>query len=343
MGETAKKSAKSKSGKKAAGRTEPELSKDKLLEMYYYLVLTRAVEDRIFSLYRQGKIVGGVYSGYGMEAISVGTAYALDENDIVFPLHRDMGAHLTHGQTLRRVFCQFLGKANGPTKGRDSNMHMGYPGKRIFGQISHLGSMIPVAAGAAYAEKLRGKNICVMTYIGEGGSSIGDFHEGINMAAVMNVGLVMIIENNRFAYSTPTHYQYRCKNLVDRAMGYGIPGILVEEGNDVLAVHKAARQAVQHAHEGKGPTLIEIKTMRIRGHSAHDDHKYVPPEMIEEWKKKDPLEHFERALKSRKILTDKSKEEISEKIKAELDDAVQYAEASPLPMGPEMLNEVFAE
>ncbi|MFC1477784.1 thiamine pyrophosphate-dependent dehydrogenase E1 component subunit alpha [candidate division KSB1 bacterium] len=320
-----------------------DLTNEQLLDLYYYMMLTRATEDRIFTLYRQGKIVGGVYSGFGMEAISVGSAFALEDDDMVFPLHRDMGAHLVRGQTLKRVFCQFLGRANGPTQGKDSNMHMGYPEKRIFGQISHLGSMIPVAAGAAYAEKLRGKNVCAMTYIGEGGSNVGDFHEGINMASVIGAGLVVIIENNQYAYSTPTDYEYHASHLVKRADGYGIPGILIEDGNDVLAVYRAARQAVLYARSGNGTTLIEAITMRIKGHSAHDDHKYVPDEKIQEWMKKDPIERFEKYLKTKKLLNDRKKEEIQEQIAAEIDEAVEYAEASPLPVGPEAGEGVFAE
>jgi len=338
MGETL-----SKPKKTAPGAALPDLKNKDALDLYRYMALTRAVEDRIFALYRQGKIVGGVYSGFGMEAISVGTSFALEKDDIVFPLHRDMGAHIVRGQTPRRIFCQFFGRRNGPTRGTDSNMHMGYPEKRIFGQISHLGSMIPVAVGAGYAEKLKGKNTCVMTYIGEGGSNIGDFHEGMNMAAVLGVGLVMIIENNQFAYSTPANYQYKCKHLADRAKGYGMPGILVEDGNDVLAVYRAARQAVRNAHAGAGPTLIEAITMRIRGHSAHDNHKYVPEEMIKKWQKRDPIERFENYLVSKKVLTGKKREEIRAQVAAEIDEAVAFAEASPYPEGPEAADGVFAQ
>ncbi|MFC1728994.1 thiamine pyrophosphate-dependent dehydrogenase E1 component subunit alpha [candidate division KSB1 bacterium] len=343
MKETAQKTGKPKPGKKAAQILPGDLSDKKMVDLYRYMMLTRETEERIFKLYRQGKIVGGVYSGKGMEAITVGASYALEKDDILFPLHRDMGAQIVHGQTLERIFCQFLGRENGPTHGRDSNMHMGYPEKRIFGNISHLGSMIPVAAGAAYAEKLRGKEVCALTFIGEGGSNIGDFHEGINFASVLDAGLVVVIENNQFAYSTPTHYQYHCKHLADRAAGYGIPGILVEDGNDVLAVYSAVRKAVLHARSGKGPSLIEAVTMRMHGHSAHDDHKYVPDEMLEKWKTKDPIIRFERYLKSKNILTAKKINGIRSKIIAEIDSAVEYAEQSPLPMGPEAAEGVFAE
>ncbi len=342
MAEKTKKSTARKAGGSNNGAFSG-LSNEKLLDLYYYMILTRSTEDRIFSLYRQGKVVGGVYSGRGMEAITVGTAFALGDDDILFPLHRDMGAQLVKGQTLRRIFCQFLGRLNGPTRGTDSNMHMGFPEKRIFGNISHLGSMIPVAVGAAYAEKIRGNNVGAMTYIGDGGSNIGDFHEGLNMAAVLDTGLIIVIENNQYAYSTPTKFQFRANNLVDRAAGYGAKGILVENGNDVLEVYKATHEAVQHARAGKGPTLIEAKTMRVRGHSAHDDHKYVPNEQIEEWVKKDPIEKYEKFLKTKKILNEKKKKEIIDRINKEVEDAVEYAEASPLPKGPEAAEGVFAD
>jgi len=311
------------------------------LNLYYYMRLTREFEMRVVKLYRQGKIVGGAYTGYGQEAISVGSAYALEDGDVLAPLHRDAGAHLVRGQSVRNMMCQYLGRRNGPTRGRDGNIHHGSLPLRIFAMISHLGAMIPVAAGAALAGLMTGQNLVAMTYIGDGGTSTGDFHEGLNFASVHKLPLIVIIENNQYAYSTPTCLQYACEDLVDRAPGYGIRGVKVD-GNDVLEVYQASKEAVNRARSGKGPTLIEAKTLRIRGHSEHDDASYVPGELLELWKQRDPIDRFEKYLRRHRILTDQLKSEVEERILAEIEDAVEYAEKSPFPDGTEVLEGVYA-
>ncbi len=318
------------------------LSKNDLLTMYRIMRLTREFEMRVIRLYRQGKIVGGVYTGTGNEAVSVGSAYALGKNDILAPMHRDLGALFVRGEKARDMMCQYLGRRSGPTRGKDGNMHQGYIELNIIGMISHLGALIPVAVGAALAGMIRGTKQVALTYIGDGGASIGDFHEGLNFAAVYKVPFVQIIENNQYAYSTPTRLQYACKDLADRAAGYGVHGEMVD-GNDVLAVYAVCKRAIERARAGEGPSLIEAKTMRMRGHSEHDDHFYVPKELLEEWRQKDPIERFEKYLAGRGLLPEQIRAEIERQALAEIDEAVEFAESSPLPDGPEALDGVYAE
>jgi pyruvate dehydrogenase E1 component alpha subunit len=311
-------------------------------QLYYYMRLARDFENRIIKLYRQGKIVGGVYTGTGNEATSVGTAFALDRDDILLPMHRDIGAHFAHGQTAQRLMCQYLGRANGPTRGRDGNMHNGDHALGIFSMISHLGTMIPVAAGAALGGRLLGKKTVALNYIGDGGSSIGDFHEGLNFAAVLKLPMILVIENNQFAYSTPVHQQYACKDLADRAKGYGMPGVIVD-GNDILEVYAVTREAVERGRAGKGPTLIESKSMRMRGHSEHDDHFYVPKQLLADWKSKDPIGRFEEVLKKKGFATGNKLEEAQDRVLAEIDEAVRFAEQSPFPAPEEAAEGVYAD
>ena len=318
------------------------LAKNDLLAMYRAMRMTREFEMRLVSLYRQGKIVGGVYTGTGNEAVSVGSASALGKDDILAPMHRDLGALFVRGEKSRDMMCQYLGRRNGPTRGKDGNMHQGYIELNILGMISHLGALIPVAVGASLAGMMQGRKQVAMNYIGDGGSSIGEFHEGLNFAAIYKIPFVLIIENNQFAYSTPTRLQYACKDLVDRAVGYGVHGEMVD-GNDILAVYRVCKRAVERARDGGGPTLIEAKTMRMRGHSEHDDHFYVPKELLEEWRPRDPIMRFEKYLRDHNLLPETIRKEIEREVLAEIDDAVDFAERSPLPKGPEALEGVYAD
>jgi acetoin:2,6-dichlorophenolindophenol oxidoreductase subunit alpha len=328
---------KSKSKKKISF----SLSKDQFLQLYYFMKLTREFEESILKLYRQGKIVGGAYTGNGNEATAVGSAFALEKEDYLFPMHRDMGAHLVKGQSLRNLMLQHLGRANAPSKGRDGTGHYADPSLKIYGNISHLGAMIPMVCGVALASKLRKENTVVMTYIGDGGCNIGDFHESLAMASVMELPLVLIIENNQFAYSTPISKQFIVDKLSKRAVGYGIPGFTID-GTNVEEVYKTCKQAVERARKGDGPTLIESVTMRMHGHSAHDGAEYVPKELLNKWKKKDPVIQFQNLLTKKKILTPKLKEEYEQKISVELDDAVQFAVESPYPQGEDAILGVYA-
>jgi acetoin:2,6-dichlorophenolindophenol oxidoreductase subunit alpha len=317
------------------------LSNPEKLELYYYLRLTRECDNAILRLYKQGKVVGGAYTGYGNEATAVGSAYALEDNDYIFPMHRDLGAHLVKGQTLENIFLQQLGRANSLTRGRDGTGHYADPNLKIYGNVSHLAAMIPMAVGVALAVKMRKENAVVMNYIGDGGSNVGDFHEGLNMAAVMKLPFVLIVENNQFAYSTPNSKQFAAQKLSDRAVGYGIPGHTID-GTNVIKVYETCKEAVDRARRGEGPTLIETITMRLHGHSASDDASYVPPGMIEEWKKKDPIEKLERILLNDRVLNEANKKQMEEKIAAEIEHAIHLAIESPYPRGEDAAEGVYA-
>jgi len=319
-----------------------EIKRDDLRQMYYYLRLTRALEDRITALYRQGRIVGGVYTSHGMEAIAVGYASALERDDIIAPFHRDMGAFLIRGFTTGEILAQYLGKRTGPTKGKDGNVHMGDLKRGVFGFVSHLADNLPVAAGAALAFKIRGESRVVLAGTGDGGTSRGDFHEAMNFAAVRKLPVVFFCNNNQYAYSTPLRLQMAIPNVVDRAKAYGMPGEIVD-GNDVAAVHLAAKRAIASARAGEGPTFLEFKTMRMHGHSEHDPAKYVPRELLEEWKQKDPILKAERLLKELGYGDEASFQEVTERVKSEVEAGVEFAEQSPLPEGPEVLEGVFAD
>jgi TPP-dependent pyruvate/acetoin dehydrogenase alpha subunit len=305
------------------------------------MALTRECDNAILRLYKQGKIVGGAYTSYGNEATAVGSAFALEERDYLFPMHRDLGAHLVKGQSLENIFLQQLARENSLTRGRDGTGHYADPQLRIYGNVSHLAAMIPMAVGVALASKIRKDGAVVMTYIGDGGSNVGDFHEGVNMAAVMKLPFVLIIENNQFAYSTPVSKQYVAQKLSDRAAGYGIPGVTID-GTDVEKVYDVCRAAVERARNGEGPTLIESITMRMHGHSASDDASYVPAGMLEEWGRKDPLVRYERILTNERVLNDGNKRTMEEKISAAIGKAVALAEESPYPPGEDAAEGVFA-
>jgi len=319
-----------------------EIKRDDLLQMYDYLRLTRALEERITALYRQGRIMGGVYTSYGMEAIAVGYASALERGDIIAPFHRDMGAFLIRGFTPGEVLAQYLGKRTGPTKGKDGNVHMGDLKRGVFGFVSHLADNLPVATGAALAFKIRGESRVVFAGTGDGGTSRGDFHEAMNLASVRKLPIVFFCNNNQYAYSTPLSLQMAIPNVVDRAKAYGMPGEIVD-GNDVAEVYLAAKQAIAKARAGEGPTFLEFKTMRMHGHSEHDPAKYVPRELLEEWTKKDPILKAEQQLKQLGYVEEAYFYEVAERVKNEVEAGVEFAEQSPLPEGPEVLEGVFAE
>lgn len=318
------------------------VSKADYLQLYYYLLLTRNLEERVRALYRQGRIVGGVYTSHGMEAISVGYAYALEADDIVAPMHRDMGAYLIRGITPGEVLAQYLGKRTGPTKGKDANVHFGDLNRGAFAFVSHLADNFPLATGAALAFKLRGESRVAIANTGDGGTSRGDFHEAMNFAAVRKLPVVFFCCNNQYAYSTPLNLQMAVPNVADRAKAYGMPAEIID-GNDVAAVYVAAQRVIKHAREGHGPYFLECKTMRMHGHAEHDSAKYVPRELLEEWAKKDPILKAEHALKIMGYADDSMLKEIQERVKKEIDAAVEFAEQSPLPEGAETLEGVYAE
>jgi TPP-dependent pyruvate/acetoin dehydrogenase alpha subunit len=309
------------------------------LEMYFYLRLTRALDERAQVLYRQGKVIGGLFSSLGQEAISIGSAFALEKGDYVGPMIRNSGTVLARGHSARDVMSNYLGKATSPTGGKDNSQHFGDIARTgVVSCISMLGTLVPVMAGMALGARMKGERRVALTYVGDGAASTGDFYEGLVFASVQRLPLVVIIENNQYAYSTPTSKQSLLKDLADKSKAFGIPGY-VGDGNDVLAVHSITRKCVDDAREGRGPQLIEFKTLRMRGHAVHDDASYVPPELFEEWKKKDPIARFERKLK----LSREEKESLEGRLKSTVDDAVEFAETSPVPPGEEAFRGVFED
>src|SRR6202050_79089 len=315
-------------------RESKYLDKQQAIEIYRFMLLNRKMEVALENLYKQGKVVGGVYFGLGQEACSCASAYALDKDDWFAPMIRNQGSLLVRGFAARDTMMQYMAKADSPTRGRDGTSHFGDIEKRnMVSPISMLGDLIPVMAGVALGARLQGRNIAVMTYIGDGGQSTGVTYEGINLAAVQNLGLVLFVESNLWAYSTPSEKQSRGVDLAERAIGYGIPGVIVD-GTDACQVYDAARDAVERAHRGEGPTLIEAKMMRMKGHAIHDAAAYVPKPMFDFWKKRDPIARFENYLvKEKKWLTAKENteliSEVERVIEAERETAVNSAMPTP--------------
>ena len=299
------------------------------------------MEDRLTNLYRQGKVVGGLYGSRGQEAISIGTAFALGPDDVVAPLIRNLGAMLVRGVSPREVFTQYMARGGSPTGGKDCNLHFGDLKRGLISPISMLGALIPVMAGVGLAAKLQHRSYVAMTYIGDGGTSTGDFHEGMNVAAVLGVPLVVVAEHNGYAYSTPTANQMKIKDLAQRAAAYGVPARIVD-GNDVLAVYEASRAMIEAARAGGGPQLLEVKTFRMKGHAEHDDASYVPQELFEQWKAKDPIDRFERHLLGGGFATQDELDAATGRINAELDAEVDFALASPMPPPERALEGVYA-
>jgi len=307
------------------------LTREKHLELYYYMRLNRDLEEQMVRLFRQNKIVGGLYSSFGQEAISVGTAYALGPGDWIAPMIRNIGALLVRGFKPRDILTQHMARYTSPTLGKDGTSHFGeLKSRHVVSPISMLGDLIPVMTGIAMAGRYLGQKIVTMTWIGDGGTSTGVFHEGLNLAAVQKAPLVLIVENNQWAYSTPVERQTPLRDLADRAKAYGIESAIVD-GNDAVAVERTAREAVAHARAGRGPVLIEAKTMRMRGHAQHDAAEYVPKEMLEAWKKRDPLDRYEKFLNEHKLWDAKTKKEIDARIAREIQADVEFAENSPFP------------
>lgn len=321
----------------AQGGKEAELAG----RFLHFMSLMREVEDRIErKLYRQGKIVGGVYVGRGQEAIPVGTGLAAEPDDVLLPSHRDMALFFIRGVHPRQIFAQYMGRVGGLTRGRDGNMHMGSVELKLIAIISAMAANVPVGAGVALALKYRGTRNVAMCYFGDGATSRGDWHEGINLAAVQKLPLVLVCNNNGYAYSTPLEKEMACANVADRGPGYGIPAEIVD-GNDVWAVHQAAGRAIAHARAGNGPYLLECKTFRMTGHSAHDPADYVPKHLFEEWAAKDPILRLERLMVERGWAGEDALAEARAGIRREIDEAVEWAEQSPFPDPSELCDHVY--
>ena len=334
--------------RKVTLRPSDELSRERKLELYYWMRLTRQLEERLVNLYRQTKVVGGLFRSLGQEADAVGSCFALEQRDVMSPLIRNLGAMLVKGATPVEVLKQYMAKADSPTRGRELNIHFGDIGaagttRGFLGQISPLGDMIPVMAGVTLSFKMRGEDRVGLVYIGDGATSTGAFHEGINFAAVQMCPLVVIVENNGYAYSTPTYKQTAAKQFVDKAIGYGVHG-LQADGNDVLAVYDVTKEAVDRARAGAGVTLIELMTYRRKGHAEHDNQSYVPSGEIEKWAaENDPLDRYLRVMRDDLKATDDEIMAIDARVLREIDDATDIADASTTPQALDALIGVYAD
>jgi TPP-dependent pyruvate/acetoin dehydrogenase alpha subunit len=313
-------------------RESKYLDRKQCLEIYRWMLLNRKMETALENLYKQGKVVGGVYFGLGQEACSCASAYALQRDDWLGPMIRNQGSLLVRGFSARDIMMQYMAKAGSPTKGRDASSHFGDIEKRnVVSPISTLGDLIPVLAGVALGARLQGRDIAVMTYIGDGGQSTGVTYEGLNFAAVQDLGLVLFVENNLWAYSTPADMQFRVKDLAERAIAYGIPGVIVD-GTDACQVYDAAHDACERARRGEGPTLIEAKMMRMKGHAIHDAADYVPKPLFEYWRKRDCIARFEDyLLNKKKWLNQTENRELITGVDQQLETDRDFAVASPMP------------
>lgn len=325
-------------------RPSDALSRAQRLELYRYMRLTRTLEERLVALYRQTKVVGGLFRSLGQEADAVGSAYALEQRDVLSPLIRNLGSMLVKGATPLEVLRQYMAKGDSPTRGRELNIHFGDTDRRNFiGQISHLGDMVPVMAGVTLSFKMKGEDRVGLVYVGDGATSTGAFHEGINFAAVQRCPLVVIVENNGYAYSTPMHRQTAAQQFVDKAVGYGIVGVQAD-GNDVLATYDVTKEAVDRARAGGGVTLVELMTYRRKGHAEHDNQSYQPPEEIQRWaEENDPLDRYLRVLRDALKVPAAEIAAIDAEVAALVDEATDEAERSPMPEPTDALVGVYAD
>ena len=318
------------------------LTRVQLLELYRYMRLTRTLEDRLVALYRQTKVVGGLFRSLGQEADAVGSAFALEPRDMLSPLIRNLGAMLVKGARPVEILRQYMAKGDSMTRGRELNIHIGDLDRGFIGQISHLGDMVPVMAGVTLSFRLRGEERVGLVYVGDGATSTGAFHEGLNFAAVQRCPLVVIVENNGYAYSTPTWRQTAAARFADKAVGYGVPGVRAD-GNDVLEVYRVTREAVDRARLGAGVTLIELVTYRRKGHAEHDDQSYVPAGEIERWAEHDPIDRYADRLTTELGIEPDEVAELDARCRNEVDQATEEAERSGPPEGRDALRGVYAD
>jgi TPP-dependent pyruvate/acetoin dehydrogenase alpha subunit len=324
-------------------RPSTRLTRDQKLELYYWMRLTRSLEERLVNLYRQTKVVGGLFRSLGQEADAVGSAFALERRDLLSPLIRNLGSMLVKGAAPAEIIRQYMAKGDSPTRGRELNIHYGDLERGFIGQISHLGDMVPVMTGVSLSFKLRGEPRVGLVYVGDGATSTGAFHEGINFAAVQRCPLVVIVENNGYAYSTPISRQTAVEELKDKALTYGVPGVRAD-GNDVLAVYDVTKEAVDRARRGGGVTLIELMTYRRKGHAEHDNQSYVPSGEIERWQREnDPLDRYLRVLREELEIDEAEIAAVDARVSQEIDAATDVAESSPMPEATDALVGIYAD
>src|SRR6188474_1352615 len=322
-------------------RTKFKLTPEQLLDMFYWLKLIRAFDERLSNLVKQGRVRSGVYTGIGQEAIIVGTCFSLRKDDFICPLHRDLGAFLMKGVEPRVMMAQMFAKTTGLSKGRDSALHSGVNDLGIFGNTSMLGANLPVAAGLALTFKMEQSDNVVIAYFGEGASNVGDFHEALNIAGVQRLPIIFICENNQYAYSVPVEKSMAIDDVAVRAEGYGFDGVAIN-GNDVLAVYQTVLGALARARKGEGPTLIECKTYRWHGHSEHDKAFYRTAEELAMWKSRDPITTFTTYLTGLNILTDEKQKDIESRVNATIDDAVEFATNAREPDATDAVTDLYA-
>jgi pyruvate dehydrogenase E1 component alpha subunit/2-oxoisovalerate dehydrogenase E1 component alpha subunit len=311
-------------------------------EIYRLMVRTRLLEERLSNLYRQGKLSGGLYRSLGQEGCAVASAMALGEGDLLSPLIRNLGSVLARGVPPRDVFAQYLARATSPSHGKEGVLHFSIPELGIYAPTTMLGTMIPVLSGMVLGDRMRGLRTVGMTYIGDGGSSTGAFHEGINFAAVQKLPLVLVLEHNGWAYSTPGEKQCLARRMADKAAGYGMPGVTVD-GNDVADVYSAARAAVDRARSGAGPTLLECRTYRMKGHAEHDSQSYVDRSELETWREKDPILRLERSFDARGAFPAGDRERVVSEEGQLLDSELSAALAAPPPAADSAFRGVFLD
>jgi TPP-dependent pyruvate/acetoin dehydrogenase alpha subunit len=322
--------------------SDVSLSREQRLELYYWMRLTRSLEERLVNLYRQTKVVGGLFRSLGQEADAVGSAYALRKGDILSPLIRNLGSMLVKGATPVEILKQYMAKADSPTRGRELNIHFGDTERGFIGQISPLGDMVPVMAGVTLTFRMRGEDRVGLVYVGDGATSTGAFHEGINFAAVQRCPLVVVIESNGYAYSTPTSKQTLARQMVDKALGYGIPGERAD-GNDVIATYEATKRAVDRARRGGGTSIVELVTYRRKGHAEHDNQSYVPAGEIERWEREnDPITRYIARLVEEGVRREELAA-IDERVQREIDEATDIADSSGVPEPLDALIGVYAD
>ncbi len=311
------------------------------LKLYQEMLLTYEFEDRLIKLYKQGDLFGGLFTGCGNEGVSVGASSVLQRGDWIAPSHRCIGAHFVRGESLNEMMLQLMARAEGQTKGRDNSAHQGSLERGVISLISHLATSPMLAAGCALGMKQKKKKNVALAFIGEGSTSLGGFHEVLNFSSVLNLPFILVIENNQYAYSTPTENQYRCEKLSDRAISYGMPGVTID-GTDVELVYKTVSAAAERARAGLGPSLIETITCRLHGHSAHDGAEYVPKEVKEKWLKLHPVVKYRRVLMKRGWLTKRSDRELTEKIRADIESAINFAKSKDYPAPEDVTVGVYA-
>ena len=311
------------------------------LDLLRCMFRARRLEERLIRLYHQGKVYGGVYTGIGQEATGAAAALASGPEDLFAPCIRNLTAHLGRGETVANIFRQWLARAGSPTRGRDGNVHYGNLGNGVYPMISHLGAMIPVVVGGVMAKRHRGIDAVGVAFTGDGATSTGDFHEGVNFAAVYKVPVLILIENNHYAYSTPTNLQYACKKLIDRAPGYGVEGYEAD-GNDPVSLHLFLRELLEDIRRNPRTVLLECDTMRMRGHGEHDDFSYVPRELLDAYAARDPILVATRRLTEGKILTADEIDIVDREVQAEVAAALQQVLSEPPPAASSLTEGVYA-